>query len=221
MRPVSIRLPVICVVTRARGVGGSSERRTLLGRLAAAAAAGATMVQIRERQLDDRQLRQFTQDVASAVRPAGALVLVNERTDVALAAGADGVHLKSNAPSATDVREVVPSGFVIGQSVHSAIEAATAESAGGCDYLLFGTVFPSSSKPPDHPVAGVAALAEVCRRVRIPVVAIGGISIDTARQVARAGAAGIAAISVFADAADVEQTVRALADALTPSRENV
>ncbi len=97
-------------------------------------------------------------------------------------------------------------------------EAKAVESAGGCDYLLFGTVFPSASKPADHPVAGVGALAAVCRGVRLPVLAIGGIAIDNADAVSAAGAAGIAAIGLFADAADTGAAVRALGGALTPSR---
>lgn len=212
---MQIRRPVICVVTRARGAAGSGERQALLARLADAAAAGATMVQVRERQFDDRTLVRFVAEVIEAVRPSGTLVLVNERTDLALAAGADGVHLKSDAPSVADVRRIVRDGFAIGRSVHGADEAAAVEAAGGCDYLFFGTVFPSSSKRLDHPVAGVDALETVCQRVTLPVVAIGGISVERAARVAAAGAAGVAAISLFTETPDPGATVRALADALT------
>lgn len=216
-----IRRPAICVVTRGRGREASPERHTLIGRLAAAAEAGATMVQVRERQFDDRDLLCFVQQVVEAVRPAGAVVTVNERTDIALAAGADGVHLKSDAPSAADVRRIVPASFIVGRSVHSVVEAEAAEAAGGCDYLFFGTVFPSASKLPDHPVAGADQLASVCRAVGLPVIAIGGISIERAPRVAAAGAAGVAAISLFTDAGDLTATIQALADALTPSRGRV
>lgn len=208
--------PAVCVITRGRGRHGSHERRALIDRLAGAAAAGATMVQVRERQFDDRVLLAFVREVIETVRSAGTLVLVNDRTDVALAAGADGVHLKSTAPSVTDVRRIVPEAFVVGRSVHSEAEAAEMESAGGCDYLLFGTVFPSASKAADHPVAGVAALNAVCNRVQLPVIAIGGISVERVRSVADAGAAGVAAISLFAESADVAGTVRAIHAALTP-----
>jgi thiamine-phosphate pyrophosphorylase len=207
--------PIVCVVTRARGGRGTPERLALLQRLQAAAAAGATMVQIRERQFDDRALADFVAEVVGAVRPAGAVVTVNDRTDVALAAGADGVHLKSDGPHPEDVRRIVPSGFVVGRSVHAGDEAMAMESSGACDYLLFGTVFPSRSKPADHPVAGLDALARVCRRVTIPVVAIGGVSVERAADIAHAGAAGVAAISLFSDAEDVATVVRDLRDALT------
>lgn len=220
MKPRLAR-PIICVVTRARGARGTPERTVLLERLERAAAAGATMVQVRERQFGDRDLAEFVQDVIAVARPAGALVTVNDRTDVALAAGADGVHLKSDGPLPHDVRTIVPPAFIIGRSVHGDDEAIAMEASGACDYLLFGTVFPSRSKPADHPVAGLDALARVCRRVTIPVVAIGGVTVERAADIARAGAAGVAAISLFSEAQDVATTVRDLRDALTAASENV
>jgi thiamine-phosphate diphosphorylase len=212
-----LALPAICVITRARGTSGSAERLRLLERLSAAAEAGATMIQIRERQLDDRRLLEFIADVLGGVASHGCLVLVNERTDVALAARAHGVHLKSDAPSGTDVRGIVPGGFVIGRSVHSLGEAQNGIDTGGCDYLLFGTVFPSRSKPEGHPVAGIEALHRVCKNVQLPVLAIGGLNESRAAQVAAAGASGIAAISLFAEAGDIRATVSRLRDALTRS----
>lgn len=204
--------PVVCVVTRARGGDGSPERAALLERLASAARAGATVVQIRERQFDDRALLAFTAQVIGAVRPAGAAVVVNDRTDVALAAGADGVHLKSDAPDPREVRGLVPPDFLIGRSIHGVAEA---RAASACDYLLFGPVFPSRSKPADHPVAGLEMLAEVCRAAPVPVLAIGGITRERAGAVRGAGAAGVAAISLFAEAPDIAEATRALRDALT------
>ena len=213
--------PAICVVTRGRGDEGSDERSLLLRRLSAAAAAGATMVQVRERQFDDRRLLEFVRQVIVAVRPAGTAVLVNDRTDIALAAGADGVHLKSDAPSAAAVRRIVPAGFAIGRSVHTVAEATLLETADACDYLFFGTVFPSSSKPADHPVAGVEALGQVCAASALPVIAIGGLSVERAAAVARAGAAGVAAIGLFAETTDPAATVHALRAALTLPSGNV
>lgn len=213
--------PLICVVTRGRGAPGSEERRRLIERLTAAVRAGANMVQVRERQFDDRQLMAFVQEVAAAVRPSGGRVIVNERTDVGLAAGADGVHLKSDAPPASEVRRIVPPGFLVGRSVHSDAEAAAVEAAGGCDYLMFGTLFPSASKTGDHPVAGLEALRHTCAAVSLPVIAIGGISAARAHDVRAAGAAGVAAISLFADASDVAAVTAWLRDALTLPRRNV
>ncbi|HVL65662.1 MAG TPA: thiamine phosphate synthase [Vicinamibacterales bacterium] len=213
-------LPIVCVITRARGETGSAERGRLLQRLSEAADAGASIVQVRERQLDDRRLAGFVGEVKAAIGRTSARVLVNDRTDIALAAGADGVHLKSDGPPMSDVRRIVRGPFVIGRSVHSVAEAAAA-ARDGCDYLLFGTVFPSRSKPDSHPIAGVAELADVCRAVAVPVIAIGGITPERAAAVREAGAAGVAAISLFADAPDTGAVVAALRSALTLPRGNV
>jgi thiamine-phosphate pyrophosphorylase len=127
-----------------------------------------------------------------------ARILVNDRVDVALAAGAHGVHLRSDSMEAIRARQTAPSRFVIGRSVHSAGEARAAEAAGGLDYLLFGTVFDSRSKP-GVSAAGVERLAETCAAVSLPVLAIGGITAATCASAAAAGAAGFAAIGLFAN----------------------
>jgi thiamine-phosphate pyrophosphorylase len=218
---MTIRQPAICVVTRGRGSTDSSERVALLDRLERAAAAGATIIQIRERQFDDRELVRFAQQVVDAVRPHGTLVSVNERIDIALTAAAGGVHLKSDSPSVADVRRIVPARFVVGRSIHSPEEAIAVQRDGGCDYLFFGTVFPSSSKPAEHPAAGIEALERVCRAVALPVIAIGGISRERTRAVTASGAAGVAAISLFAESSDIASTVREVRDALTLPNGNV
>jgi len=218
---MSLLPPVICVVTRARGVAGSPERRALVDRLVAAATAGAGMIQVRERQLSDRALVQFVREVIDRTRETPCQLVVNDRADIAIAAGAAGVHLKEQSISAADVRTIAPAGFLVGRSVHSEEAAASAEAEGACDYLLFGTVFPSSSKPDDHPIAGVEGLRRVCARVSLPVLAIGGVNVSRARAVARAGAAGAAAISLFTDAHDIAETVTALRYALTPQLRSV
>jgi len=129
---------------------------------------------------------------------AGAATLINDRVDVALAAQAGGVHLPARGFAAARVRAAAPPGFLIGRSVHTEAEAIQAQAAGGCDYLIFGSAFETASKAPGYPVAGLDALARVCRSVDLPVVAVGGITLDRVPDVARAGAAGIAAIRLFA-----------------------
>lgn len=211
-----LSVPIICVITRARGAQGSAERASLLTRLVSAASAGATMIQVRERLLDDRALVEFVRELVAETSGTACQVVVNDRLDIALAAAATGVHLKSGSIAAGDVRRIAPSPFVVGRSVHSEDEAVAAEEAGGCNYLMFGTVFPSSSKPDDHPIAGTDGLRQVCARVTLPVVAIGGITASRAAAARAAGAAGIAAISLFADAPDVADAVRSVRNALTP-----
>ena len=160
-------------------------------------------MQIREPRLPDPALLGLTRQAGET----GIKTLVNDRLDVALAAGADGVHLRGHSFSAARVRERVGKAFLIGRSVHDLAEAGAADREGGCDYLLFGTVFPSRSKPEGHRVAGLDALREVCHRVSLPVIAIGGITRERAAEVRAAGAAGIAAIGLFDDTESLRSTV--------------
>jgi thiamine-phosphate pyrophosphorylase len=190
-----------------RAAGGE---RALLGLIAAAARAGIDLIQIREHDLDAGALASLTRDAIDAVSGTEARIVVNDRLDVALAAGAGGVHLRGDGLPAARARTIAPPGFLIGRSVHSEDEAAEIEAAGGCDYLMFGTVFPSASKPADHRAAGVEALARVCARVRIPVIAVGGITVSVAADVRRAGAAGVAAIGAFKAGSDPVEFVRAV-----------
>jgi thiamine-phosphate pyrophosphorylase len=173
---------------------GSLER--LADAIARAARAGVDAVQIRERGLDDPTLIDFVARTVASV-PRATRVIVNARVDVALAAGAAGVHLRGDCVPASRVRPIVPPGFFIGRSVHSREEAQAAEADGGCDYLIFGTVFPSNSKADGHAAAGVDRLRDVCRAVSLPVVAIGGINEARAETAAGAGARGVAGIEMF------------------------
>lgn len=174
---------------------------------AGAARAGVDLVQVRERGLEDVSLLALAANVQESIAATGTRMLVNDRLDVALAARAAGVHLPGRAVSCERVRAVAPDGFLIGRSVHNTSEAIAAERDGGCDYLVFGTVFESASKPAGHTVAGLEALARVCAAVRLPVLAIGGVTTARVPEVVNAGAAGIAAVGLFATASE-----RALGD---------
>ena len=174
----------------------------VLGKIRAAITAGVDWVQIREKDLTGRELLALVRD---AVAGSGSTrVIVNDRLDVALAAGAAGVHLGRESLSARDVVNWCRSGnaprdFLIGVSCHSLEEAREAESA-GASYIFFGPVFDTPSKRGMGEPQGVARLGEICRSVAIPVVAIGGVSEDNAGECFRAGATGIAAIRMFQDA---------------------
>jgi thiamine-phosphate pyrophosphorylase len=134
-------------------------------------------------------------EVVRLTRATGTRVVVNERLDVALACGADGVHLRGDSISAARARSMAPAGFLIGRSVHGVDEAVRA--APGVDYLIAGTVFPTPSKPGRHELLGIEGLAAIGRAVTVPVLAIGGVSMDRIGTVAEAGAAGLAAIGLF------------------------
>jgi thiamine-phosphate pyrophosphorylase len=156
------------------------------------------LVQVRERDLDGRPLLGLVRACLDAVAGTGTRVLVNDRIDVALAAGAHGVHLRSDSVSAVAARRLVHPPFLLGRSVHSVETAVAACAGGGLDYLLFGTVFASASKP-GRAAAGLDALRRVAAAAAVPVLAIGGMTRARIPEVCRAGASGAAGISLFAE----------------------
>lgn len=187
--------PVICLVTDRRRCGADWEDE-LVRRVGAAARAGVHLIQVRERGLEARDHVRLVSRCVREVAGTNARILVNDRLDVALAAGAHGVHLPSSGVAAARVRAAVAPDFVIGRSVHSAGEAADVSRDGGVDYLIFGTVFPTASKPGAAP-AGVDGLRAACAAVSLPVLAIGGVTLDRMAAVAGSGASGFAAIGLF------------------------
>lgn len=180
-----------------------------------AARAGVDLIQVRELDLDAAPLAALVERVLRAVDGTATRVLVNDRLDVALSAGAHGVHLRGDSYPASRVRAVAPAGFVIGRSVHAADEAGAVASEGASDFLVFGTVFASASKPGRQP-AGLDALARVIDRAAgVPVLAIGGITIGSMPLVAAAGASGVAAIGLFLPGeAGAARTIAATVDGL-------
>ena len=189
--------PVICMITAAIQAGGDDER-ALVERVGAAARAGVHLIQIRQPQMEGRALNRLVERSVLAAKGTAARILVNDRADVALVVGAHGVHLRSGSMPAARVRAIAPRGFVIGRSVHSADEGARVGQEGNLDYLVFGTVFRTRSKPGIAAV-GIDALAAACAGVAIPVLAVGGMTLSRLGTVARAGAAGCAAVGLFAD----------------------
>jgi thiamine-phosphate pyrophosphorylase len=180
----------------------------------AAARAGVGLVHVREEDLSASRLIDVARAIREAVNSFGARLVVNDRVDVALASKADGVHLKSSAIEVLDARRLLGTARLVGRSAHAVAEVCRAEHA---DYVVFGTVFESRSKPEGWRPAGTTALAEAVRAARHqPVLAIGGITVDTAVAAARNGAAGVAAIGAFLPLAgasleqSVQQRVRAL-----------
>jgi thiamine-phosphate diphosphorylase len=194
-----LQRPVVCLVTDRRRLSSADQTVQLAS---TAAACGAGLIQIREPDLEAGALLDLVRRVRQATASTPAAVVVNDRVDVAIAAGAHGVHLRADGVDAARVRAIAPDGFLVGRSVH-AVDEAIAAVASGVDYLIMGTIYPTRSKP-GRAAAGPDALAEVCRTVGVPVLAIGGVTVDRLDEIARAGAAGIAAIGLFADAADRE-----------------
>ena len=180
----------ICLVTH-------RQRRPPIEQTADAVDAGVDLIHIRERDLDAAALTSLVLRVVELTRGSRTRVVVNDRLDVALACGADGVHLRGDSLPPARVRSIVPRGFLIGRSVHARDEALAV--APDVDYLIAGTVFPTASKPGRTDLLGVQGLASIASAVSVPVLAIGGVAPERAGELAAAGAAGIAALALFAD----------------------
>jgi len=179
----------------------------------AAVSGGADAVQLREKDPDGRSLPASELSTLArrlrAVTQGRALLLVNGPLEVAVAVGADGVHLPEGAPMLPRPRR----GFLVGRSVHSAEAACRAEAA-GADYLIAGPIFETRSHPGVEP-AGLALVEEIARAVRVPVLAIGGVTAGRVEEVVRAGASGVAVISaVLAQPAEGGAAAEALRRAL-------
>ena len=183
--------PVLCMITAGRHEAGSDDA-SLVHAVETAARAGAHLIQIREHGLDAGHLARVVRACLRSVAGTRARVVVNDRLDVALAAGAHGVHLRESSLPAREARSIVPNGFLIGRSVHTAEDAATLAREGSVDYLIFGAVFPTPGKA--APPAGLEALRLAVQSATVPVLAIGGVDHSTAAAVAATGAAGLAAI---------------------------
>lgn len=171
------------------------NKKEILDVVTAAAENGISMVQLREKALPARLLFELAVDAVGIARSSTTRILINDRADIALAAGADGVHLASNSLAPDVVRRTFP-GLLVGVSTHT-IEETLAAAVAGSDFACFGPVFDTPGK---GPVLGPERLAVVCRDVRpFPVIALGGIDQGNYQEVLSAGASGFAAIRFLND----------------------
>jgi thiamine-phosphate pyrophosphorylase len=194
---------MICLVTDRRrlvdadgAAGGAAGgwRACLLAQVRHAVDAGVDLIQVRERDLEAGAVAALVTEVLTIAAHTRTRIVVNDRMDIALACGADGVHLRGDSIPVSAARQLAPAGFLIGRSVHG-VEGAKA--AAEADYLIAGTVYPSASKSALTPLLGIEGLNAIVRAVDRPVLAIGGIAGDRIAEVAAAGAAGFAAIGLF------------------------
>jgi|SRR5579862_5870663 len=218
---------ILCYITDRTALTGdeASRRRLLLQKIREAAGAGVDYIQLREKDLSTRDLETLAREVVDAIREASQLrtenrelrtaLLINSRTDVALAVAADGVHLRSDDISPYDIRKLWKCGAgaparelssnspMIGASCHSPVEVAVAAS-NGVTFAVFGPVFGKKDNLP----AGLDLLRLSCR-ANLPVLALGGVTLANAHSCLAAGAAGIAGIRLFQDN-DVAMVVKEL-----------
>ncbi len=195
----------ICYVTDRRQL----PPQALPSRIKEAIQAGVDRIQIREKDLPTCELLSLVQATMQAARARSTRIVVNDRLDVALAAGAHGVHLGTQSLPARTVRGMVSRGFLVGVSCHS-LEQAQAAEASGADYIVLGPVFETPSKLAYGPPLGLAKLREVTAQVRVPVLALGGITLERVRACLEHGAVGIAGIRLFQDSASLEDLVHAI-----------
>ena len=198
--PDSLRLVAITDDLR-DGIDG------LRARAAAAVRGGTTMIQLRLKDLDPRDLLVAARALVSLPVP----VIVNDRADVALAAGAAGAHIGVGAIPAQALRRVVPPGFIIGVSVGTDGEVA---SSTGADYVGIGPVFPTTTRADVGVAVGLSELTRLAQLAALPAVAIGGINASNYREALGAGARGVAVIRAIFAATDPERAARELSSAI-------
>src|SRR3989440_1946890 len=221
--PLNLSRPILYLITRGATTEGTTpdapEFSRILNQVSAAVAVEIDLVQIREKQLAARVLFELVQRASELTRGTNTRLLVNDRADVAVGAGADGVHLTAQSLEAATIRKIFGEEFLIGVSTHSTFAARTAAES-GADFIVFGPVFETQSKKLFGPPVGLEKLSDVARELRdFPVLALGGISATNAQDCLAAGAQGIAGISLFGDSQNLISVTHALRDAAKGARQ--
>lgn len=218
--PRALARPITYLITSGEtnsATGPESEAfRRLLALVRAAVEARVTLVQLREKSLGGRALFELASAAARMASGSETRVLVNDRADVARAAGCDGVHLTTRSLDAAAVRRAFGSAFLIGVSAHTPEEARAAR-AGGADFAVFGPVFDTPSKRAYGPAVGLDVLTEAARELSpFPLVALGGVGAEEVAAVLRAGAAGVAGIRLFSNGQNLTRIVHHIGRAQDP-----
>jgi thiamine-phosphate pyrophosphorylase len=203
-----LRLPTLCLITDRQRCGESSLEDVV----GEAIKGGVNLIQLRERDLPTGELLALAMRLREVTR-GRAILVINDRLDVAMAAGADGVHLPENGLPVAIARWLLGQHTLIGRSVHGE-EAAIEAERGGADYVQLGTIYATESKPDAKP-AGPALVRKVSGAVTIPVLAVGGVRGENAAAVIEAGASGASVISAIQGADDPQAAARQLVEAMS------
>jgi thiamine-phosphate pyrophosphorylase len=198
-------LPVVHLITDRRIVPDVAARAAAA---LAAAPPGTIAIHLREKDLGGRELLSLARALGEVCRARGQALLVNDRIDVALAAGADGVHLPASGVAAADARRLLPAEALVGVSCHSAADVARARD-GGASYAFLSPIFDTPSKREYGPPAGLDAI-RAAASLGLPIVALGGVTPERVPAVVAAGAAGVAAIRAWLEGPDPAAAVRAM-----------
>jgi thiamine-phosphate pyrophosphorylase len=204
-------LPKLCYITDRTPFASFTAFSDFLVK---AAKSEIDLIQIRERNLDTRALVKLVSHALASARADVSRIVINDRLDVALATGAAGVHLGARSLPACMVRKIIPPDFLAGVSCHSLDEAVSAEAA-GADYVLLGPIFETPSKLAFGPPLGLATIETAAHNVKLPVLALGGVTVERVKSCVEAGASGIAGIRIFQECDSIEDRVQELRAALS------
>ena len=215
---LNLQLPIIYLITGGATTSTSNpfseDFQHVLALVSTAVSAGVSLIQLREKNLPARSLYELTARAAAITRGTKTRLLVNDRADIARAAGADGVHLTRRSIEASIIRRAFGQDFLIGVSTHSLEEAQEARD-GGADFAAFGPVFDTPSKSAYGPPLGLEKLREAARMLSpFPLLALGGITLENGSETIRAGASGVSAIRLFSN----PQSLRSVVESLASSR---
>jgi thiamine-phosphate pyrophosphorylase len=209
--PLNPQKPILYLITSGETTEATTpvslEFQNILALVRVSLEAGISLIQLREKSLSARTLYELTVSCASLTRGSETRLLVNDRADIARAAGADGVHLTTRSIETSIIRRTFGASFLVGVSTHSLREARHAHDQ-GADFAVFGPVFDTPSKRFYGSPVGLDALREAARQLSpFPLLALGGITTENTTQAMRAGASGVAAIRLFGNQRDLSETV--------------
>ena len=214
MTEMGVHLPPLYPITDAK-LSGLSH----IDQVALLLEGGASLIQIRDKGSTPDELYRAAVACIAVARPRGARIIINDRADVALAADADGVHLGQDDLPAAEARVLLGPSRIVGVSTHSVAQAVRAAEL-AVDYVAIGPAFTTTTKENPDPVVGLDLIREVSRRIDKPLVAIGGITLEKAREVVKAGADSVAVISDLFISRDIVSRTRAFLETLVPPELN-